>query len=156
MAAPLDPHHRVVASNRKALHEFHVLDTLDVGIGLVGTEVKSIRGGQISIREAYVRAKKGELWLVGAHIPEYAFGNKQNHEPTRDRKLLANAREIRKLEKRLVEKGLTLVPLEIYFRGSRVKVKIALCKGKKMHDKRDHKKKQDAQRQIDRALMRRR
>ncbi|MCP3919197.1 MAG: SsrA-binding protein SmpB [bacterium] len=156
MPAPPDPHHRVVASNRKALHEFHILDTLDVGIGLVGTEVKSIRGGQISIREAYVRAKKGELWLVGAHIPEYAFGNKQNHEPVRDRKLLARRREIDKWHKGAREQGITMIPLEVFFDRALVKVRIGLCKGKKLYDKRASTKEKQDKREMDRALKRRR
>lgn len=154
MAKPIDPHHRLIASNRKALHEFHVLDTLDVGIQLVGTEVKSIRGGQISIREAYVRIKKGELWLVGAHIPEYAFGNKLNHEPTRDRKLLARKREIEKWHKAAREQGITMVPLEVYFDRALIKVKVGLCKGKRLYDKRAAAKEQSDKREMDRALKR--
>jgi len=148
--------HRTIATNRKARHRFQILEELECGVALVGTEVKSLRAGRCSIGEGWARIKKGELWLVGVHIPEYSHGNRQNHEPERDRKLLVHRRELRKLDKRLREKGLTLVPLEIYFVGPRVKCRIGLVKGKKMHDKREDQKRRDASREIDRALSRRR
>ena len=156
MSAPPDPKHRPIAINRKARHAYHVLDQLEVGVVLKGTEVKSLRAGQISLAEAYVLVRKDELWLVGAHIPEYAFGNKQNHPPTRDRKLLANRREINKWHKAVREKGVTLIPLEVYFSGPRVKLSIGLCRGKRVHDKRRSAKEREDRRDMDRALRRRR
>ena len=147
---------RRLAQNRRARHEYHILEELECGIILTGTEVKSLRGGRCSIQEAWARIKKGELWLIGMHIPEYSHGTTWNHEPVHDRKLLAHAREIRKLEKRLREKGHTLVPLAIYFKGPLVKVGIALGKGKRHYDKRETQKAQDAKRDIDRAMSRRR
>jgi len=147
---------RPLAQNRRARHAYHVLEELECGLVLTGTEVKSLRSGRCSIQEAWARIKRGELWLVGMHIPEYSHGTAANHEPVHDRKLLAHGREIAKLDKRLREKGLTLVPLSVYFKGPLVKVKIALCKGKKHYDKRETQKKRDAQRDIDRAMSRRR
>ncbi len=148
---------RSIAQNRKARHRYEVLDELECGIVLVGSEVKSLRSGRgASIAEAFARIKHSELWLVGMHVPEYAQANRQNHEPVHDRKLLAHAREIDRWEKRMQEKGLTIVPLEIYFKGPRIKVRLGLCRGKKQFDKRETQKKRDAQRDIDRALTRRR
>ena len=146
-----DPARRSVATNKKARHRFEILDELEAGIVLVGTEVKSLREGQCSLQEAYVRIRGGELWLVGAHIPEYAFGNKQNHQPVRDRKLLAHAREIRKWEKQVREKGVTAVPLEVYFQGSLVKVKLGLARGKKLYDKRAAERERSDRREMERA-----
>ncbi len=147
---------RTIARNRKALFRFHVLEEEEAGIVLVGTEVKSLRAGQVSLQEAYVRFKAGELWLVGAHIPEYAFGNQQNHLPTRDRKLLVRRRDLRKWDKKVREKGITMVPLELYFRGSLVKVRVGLVKGKALHDKRAVARARSDQRDMDRAMSRRR
>lgn len=146
---------RSIARNRRAYHRFHVLDELEAGIVLVGTEVKSLRAGEVSLQEAYVRIKDGELWLVGAHVPEYTFGNRQNHEPTRDRKLLVHRRELAKWAKQVREKGVTMVPLEIYFRGSRVKVRVGLVRGKRLHDKRAADRERSDRREMDRALKRR-
>ena len=146
---------RSIARNRKARHDFHILSELECGIVLQGTEVKSLRGGQCSLQEAFVRIDDGELWLLRAHIPEYVFGNAMNHVPLRTRKLLAHGTEIRRWEKQLKEKGTTAVPLEVYFQGSKVKVLVGLVTGKKVHDKRaDLKEKQD-RREIDRAFARR-
>ncbi len=156
MSTPSDTHRRTIAANRKARHNYHVLETLEAGIVLAGTEVKSLRGGQLSIAEAYVRVRDDELWLVGAHIPEYPFGNRLNHVPLRDRKLLAHRREIRKLHKAARERGFTMVPLEVYFSGSRVKVLVGLCRGKRQHDKRQTTKAREDQRDMQRALRRRR
>ena len=147
---------RTIAQNRKARHEFLVLEELECGIALSGTEVKSLRAGQCSLAEAYVRVRRGELYLVGAHIPEYAQGNVHNHVPVHDRKLLAHRREIRRWEKQVREKGITIVPLEIYFSGSRVKVTAALVRGKKLHDKRQTQKERTDRRDMDRAMSRRR
>lgn len=147
---------RSIAQNRKARHTFLVLDELECGLALVGTEVKSLRDGQGSLAEAYARIVKGELWLVGMHIPEYAHGNVHNHKPTRDRKLLAHRREIAKWHKAVKEKGVTIVPLEVYFKGSRVKVRVGLCRGKKLYDKRRTEKDRTDRRTIERAMTRRR
>jgi SsrA-binding protein len=133
-----------------------VLEELECGIVLTGTEVKSLRAGHCSLAESYVRIKKGELYLVGAHIPVYAFGNVHNHVPVHDRKLLAHRREIKKWEKQVRERGTTIVPLEVYFSGSRAKVSIALVRGKKLHDKRQAGKERSDRRDIDRAMSRRR
>jgi SsrA-binding protein len=148
--------YRTIASNRKALYRFHVLAELEAGIALLGTEVKSLRAGQLSLQEAYVRVRAGELWMIGAHIPEYAFGNKQNHLPTRDRKLLVHRRELAKWHKQVREKGMTMVPLEVYFQGSLVKVRVGLVKGKRLHDKRADQREKDDKREMDRATKRRR
>jgi SsrA-binding protein len=148
--------YRSVARNKKARHAFEVLEELECGVSLVGTEVKSLRAGECSIQEAYARIQGGELWLVGATIPEYRHGNSMNHEPGRSRKLLAHRREIEKWSKRVRERGMTIVPLEVYFQGSRVKVKVGLCRGKKLHDKRDTQRERDDRRQMERALRRRR
>lgn len=149
-------HVRSIAKNRKARHEYLVLEELECGIALRGTEVKSLRGGQGSIAEAYGRIKDGELWLVSATIPEYSHGNVHNHETTRDRKLLAHAREIRRWEKQVREKGITIVPLEIALRGHLVKVTMALVRGKKLYDKRQTEKTRSAKREMDREIGRRR
>ncbi|HPF15089.1 MAG: SsrA-binding protein SmpB [Planctomycetes bacterium] len=146
---------RSVARNRRARHDFHIVSELECGIALLGTEVKSLRGGQCSLQEAFVRIDDGELWLMRAHIPEYVFGNAMNHEPLRQRKLLAHRSEIRKWEKLLKERGTTAVPLEVYFQGSKVKVLVALVTGKKQHDKRAAVKERQDKREIDRAFARR-
>ena len=147
---------RVVATNRRARFEFHVLEEVEAGIALTGTEVKSLRAGQCSIAEAYAMVRNGQMYLVGAHIQEYAQGNVHNHEPTRERKLLLHKREIERWHSRVKEKGVTIVPLSLYFKGSRAKLAIALCKGKKLYDKREDKRKKDDQRDMDRAMSRRR
>lgn len=148
--------HRSIAQNRKARHLYEVLDELECGIQLTGTEVKSLRAGRASIAEAYGFLKGGELWLIGATIPEYSHGNIHNHEPTRERKLLAHAKELAGWAKQVREKGITVVPLELYFKGHLVKVRMALVRGKKVADKREDQKQRDARREIDRALSRRR
>jgi len=147
---------RPVAQNRRARHEFHVLEELECGIVLTGTEVKSLRAGHCSLAEAYGRIKAGELWLVNANIPEYSHGNIHNHEPARGRKLLVSRRTIASWDRRVREKGTTLVPLSLYFRGHLVKVEMALVTGKKLHDKREDLKRKEAKRDVDRAVGRRR
>jgi SsrA-binding protein len=147
---------RVLAKNRKALHEFHVLERLECGIALQGTEVKSLRSGSCSIAEAFGMVRRGELYLLGATIPPYTHGNIHNHEPTRERKLLLSRRELRAWDKRVREKGVTIVPLALYFKGHLVKVEMALVKGKKLHDRREDVKERTARREIERALSRRR
>ena len=143
---------RSITRNRRATHEFLVLDELECGIVLKGTEVKTLRQGQCSLQEAYCIIKRDELWIVRMHIPEYTHGNLHNHEPTRDRKLLAKKREILKWAKAVREKGTTLVPLEVLWEGSLIKVRIGLARGKKLHDKRESEKERDWQRQRSRLL----
>ena len=155
MAAPKPSEHRTIARNKRALHEYEVLDRLEVGIVLQGTEVKSLRAGRVSLQEAYVMVKQGDLWLMQSHIPEYAQGNVWNHEPTRARKLLAKKREIERWEKSVKQKGTTAVPLEIYWLGSLVKLEIALVRGKKLHDKRQSEREKTDRREMDRELKKR-
>lgn len=147
---------RTIASNRKARFEYHVLEDFECGIALKGTEVKSLRAGLCSIAEAYGMIRNGELWLVGAHIQEYAQGNVHNHLPTRERKLLLHRREIDRWHAKVKERGVTIVPLAMYFKGARVKVSMALCKGKKLYDKRQDKRDKDDRRDMERAMARRR
>ena len=146
---------KLIASNRKARHDYHILETVEAGLVLTGTEVKSLRAGRASIKEAYARVAEGEIHLVGAHIPEYSHGNRTNHEPTRARKLLLHRREIDRLQGRVLEKGCTLVPLRLYWRAGRAKVEIALVRGKREHDRREDVAKREAQREMDRAVSRR-
>lgn len=150
------PSIRVLAQNRKARHEYEVLAELECGVELTGTEVKSLRQGGGSIAESYAMVRRGELWLVGAHIPEYKQGNVFNHAPDRDRRLLAHRREIAQWYKRVREKGVTMVPLSLYFKGPRVKLLLGLARGKKLHDKRATLKERDDRRDIERAFSRRR
>lgn len=145
---------KVISQNRKARHHYLVLDTLECGIVLTGSEVKSLRNGQVSLDEAYGRVEKEEVWLVGCDIPEYNFAHQQNHIPKRRRKLLLHRREIRKFAAQAYEKNLTLVPLKMYFQRGRAKVLMGICKGKKQFDKRESLKKKDMQRDIDRAMRR--
>ena len=142
---------KIVARNKKALHEFHVIEQYEAGIVLVGPEVKSIRNGQASLTEAFARVDRGEVWLHDMHITPYDPANRWNVDPVRPRKLLLNRREIRKLIGATKEKGLTLVPLDLHFSNGRAKVSLALARGKKLHDKRDDLKKREAQREIERA-----
>ena len=153
-AEPEGEARRSIATNRRARFEFHVLEELEVGIALTGTEVKSLRRGQASIAEAYAMVKNGQMYLLGAHIPEYAQGNVHNHEPTRERKLLLHKKEIQRWHARVKEKGVTIVPLSLYFKGSRAKLEIALCKGKKLYDKREDKRTKEDRREMDRAMSR--
>jgi SsrA-binding protein len=150
-----DKNERVIADNRKARHNYHVLDTLECGIVLVGSEVKSLRTGTLSLDEAYGRVDKGEVWLVGANIAEYSFSHALNHVPKRPRKLLLHRREVKKFADQAYEKGLTLVPLKMYFKAGRAKVLLGICKGKQKHDKRETLKSRDAKREIDRAMRKR-
>ena len=146
---------RLVCHNRKAAHEYLVLDTLECGVVLVGSEVKSLRAGFVSLDESYARLKEGEVWLLGCDIPEYAQANQFNHPPKRPRKLLMHRREIKRFAGRATEKGITLVPLKMYFKDGRAKVLLGLCRGKQRHDKRESMKKADARRDIQRAMRRR-
>jgi SsrA-binding protein len=146
---------RVIAVNRRARHEYDVLETLECGIALVGSEVKSLRTGKLSLEEAYGRVRDGEVWLIGCDIPEYAQANRFNHDPKRPRKLLMHRREVRKFANRAYEQGLTLVPLRLYFKEGRAKVLMGLCRGRKLHDKREAIKKADVNRELQRAMRRR-
>ena len=150
--AATDPNERSIAENRKARHKFNVLDTLECGIVLVGSEVKSLRNGRLSLDEAYGRVRNDEVWLVGSDIAEYNEASRMNHDPKRPRKLLLHRREIRKFANKAHEKGLTLVPLKMYFKNGRAKVLLGLCQGKKMHDKRATVKDRDWKRQQARIL----
>jgi len=147
---------RVISENRRARHQYHILDTLECGIVLVGSEVKTLREGRVSLEEAYARVKDGEVWLVGCDIPEYPQASRFNHPPRRPRKLLLHRREIKRFACRAFERGLTLVPLKLYFKSGRAKVLLGLCRGKQLHDKRESMKKAQAQREIQRAMRRRR
>ncbi|MGQ0636272.1 MAG: SsrA-binding protein SmpB [Planctomycetaceae bacterium] len=150
------PHDRTICTNRQARHKYEILDQLECGIALKGSEVKSLRAGKASLEEAYARIKDGELWLIGCDIATYPQASLMNHEPLRPRKLLLHARERRKFAEQAAHKGLTLIPLSMYFRGGLVKVGLAVGKGKKLHDKRERLKKKEAQREIGRALRRNR
>ncbi len=147
---------QVVCSNKRAYHDYEVHDTLECGIVLTGTEVKSLRERHASLEEAYAKIDRGEVWLIGSDIPEYSMGNRMNHKPKRARKLLLHRREIDKFAGKASQKGFTLVPLRLYFKGGRAKVELAICRGKAAHDKRQALKKADAQREIRRAMSERR
>ena len=142
---------KVVVSNRKARHEYHVLQTHEAGMVLQGTEVKSLRNGKANLQDAFARFDGGELWLHNLHISPYEQGNRFNHDPLRARKLLLQRRELRKLVGQVEQQGLTLVPLDIYFRRGIAKITLALVRGKKLHDKRDDLRKKDAEREMERA-----
>ena len=142
----------VVATNRKAFHEYHILETFEAGVQLRGSEVKSIREGKASLKQAYILIRKGEAWLRGTHIPAYSHTGFEGHEPVRDRKLLLHEKEIQRINSKLAEKGLTAVPTKLYFKGGLIKLEFGLAKGKKLYDKRDTKKKRDVERDIQRAL----
>lgn len=146
----------VLATNRAAAHEYHLLSRWEAGIVLTGTEVKSARTGKVNLKEGFARVRNGEVFLVGVHFSPYSHGGAENPEPVRDRKLLLHAAEIRKLEKETEAGGLTLVPTRLYLKNGRVKVEIALAKGKKMFDKREAKRKRDLDREADRARAERR
>ncbi|MDR0328110.1 MAG: SsrA-binding protein SmpB [Planctomycetaceae bacterium] len=146
---------RTVAENRKARYEYVVLDSLECGIVLVGSEVKSLRNGTVALAEAYAKVRNGEVWLVNCDIPEYVEANRFNHKPKRDRKLLMHRREIQRFAMRAYEKGLTLVPLKLYFKEGKAKVLIGLCKGKQEFDKRAAKKKAESDRGLRLSMMRR-
>lgn len=143
---------RVVTSNRRAFHEYFIDDTIEAGIALQGTEIKSIRDGKISISEAYARIQDGELWLIGATIQPYAHGSFANHDPDRPRKLLVHKSQIRQMRAELEQKGKTLIPLRVRLQEGRAKVDIGVAKGKQLRDKRQTEADRDAKREIQRAL----
>jgi SsrA-binding protein len=152
---PREKGRKVVASNRRARHEYAILDTLEAGISLTGTEVKSLRAGRASLVDAFAQERDGEIFLYAMHIPEYAQGTWTNHEPRRTRKLLLKRHEIERLIGKTRESGLTLIPLALYFSDGWAKVELGLAKGKKSYDKRQDLAKRDADREITRALGRR-
>ena len=141
-----------ITANRKALHDFFVLERFEAGIELTGTEVKSIRAGTVNLKDCYARVKDGELWVRGMHVSPYKQGSYFNADPDRDRRLLMHKREIVRLGSRVKQEGLALVPLSLYFRDSRVKVELGLCKGKKLYDKRSDAAEKSARREIDRKM----
>ncbi|ABB14089.1 MULTISPECIES: SsrA-binding protein SmpB [Carboxydothermus] len=143
---------KIIAENRKAYHDYHILEKYEAGIALKGTEVKSIRLGRVNLRDSFARIENGELWLYNMHISPYEQGNRFNHEPKRPRKLLMHKREIMRLFGKTREKGLTLVPLKLYFKGNYAKIELGLAKGKKIYDKREEMAKRDAAREIEKAL----
>ncbi len=143
---------KVVATNRKAFHEYFISDTFEAGVALVGSEIKSIRARQVSLQDGYVSFEKGEAWLVNVHIAPYDPASRQNHDPRRRRKLLLHRREIDRLAGKVQEKGFTVIPTRLYLKDGRAKVEIGLAKGKRLYDKRETIAKRDSQRQVDRAL----
>ncbi|EIE97773.1 SsrA-binding protein SmpB [Saccharomonospora glauca] len=143
---------KVITSNRRARHDYTIIDTYEAGVALVGTEVKSLRAGKASLADSFATVDDGEVFLRGLHIPEYSHGTWTNHEPRRTRKLLLHRREIEKLIGKTKESGLSLVPLSLYFKDGKVKVELALARGRKVHDKRQAIAKRDAQREMARAM----
>jgi len=148
-----DPNNKVAAENRKARFSYEVIDTIEAGLVLTGTEVKSLRQGQANIQESYASAEDGEIWLINSYVPEYLQGNRFNHEPRRRRKLLLNKREMAKLAQAVEREGMTMVPLKIYFNDKgRAKLLLAIARGKKLHDKRESEKQRDWNREKGRLL----
>lgn len=152
---PREQGRKVVASNRKARHDYAILDTFEAGMALTGTEVKSLRAGRASLTDAFAEETNGEIFLRGMHIPEYTQGTWTNHEPRRVRKLLLNRDEIRRMQGKLRDDGLTLIPLSVYFNNGYAKVELGLAKGKKTYDKRHDLAARDAQKEINRSMGRR-
>jgi len=140
------------AVNRQAPHYYHLLERFEAGIELTGTEVKSIRGGKVNLRDSYAAVKEGEVWLIDCHISPYTAASYLNHDPLRDRRLLLHREEINKLAGRTVEKGLTLIPIRLYAKGNRIKCEIALAKGKKVYDRREATRRRDIDRETQQAL----
>ncbi|MFT4036582.1 MAG: SsrA-binding protein SmpB [Thermomicrobiales bacterium] len=143
---------RVVTSNRRAFHDFHILEQIEAGIVLTGTEIKSIREGRATIGEAYARIENDELWLIGSNVTPYSHGNRANHQPDRPRKLLVHRRQIRELREAIEQKGLTLVPLRLHLKEGRAKLDIGVARGKKLFDKRASEADRQSRRDMDRAL----
>ena len=143
---------RVVASNRKARHEYFVIESIEAGIALTGTEIKSVREGKVTLGEAYARIENKEFWLIGANIAPYTHGNRQNHEPDRPRKLLVHRRQIAEIREAIEQKGMTTVPLRMYLKQGKAKVEIGIVKGKKLYDKRDASAERESKRDIERAI----
>lgn len=145
----------VIARNRRARHDYHLEDTVEGGLVLTGTEVKSLREGRASLTDGFAQIEDGEVWLHGVHIPEYTQGTWTNHEPRRPRKVLLHRKEIDRFASKVAERGLTIIPLELYFKDGRVKVELALARGKRSYDKRHDLAERDAAREVERAFRRR-
>ena len=143
---------KIVATNRKAFHDYHIVETIEAGIVLTGTEIKSVREGKVNLRDGYATVRKGEVWLINVHIAPYSHGNRDNHEPRRERKLLLHRREINRLIGKVNERGWTIVPLRMYLRRNKAKVELALVRGKRLHDKREAIARRDVDRDLRRAL----
>jgi SsrA-binding protein len=141
-----------VTTNRRAFHEYHILETIEAGLALTGTEIKSIRDGKAGISEAYARIENGELWLIGSHIAPYSHGNRSNHDPDRPRKLLVHRRELGNLRAAIEQKGLTLVPLRLHLKQGLAKVDIGVARGKKLYDKRASEADRQSRRDVERAM----
>ena len=154
MATKAESDEKLIASNRKAFHDYFVLQKVEAGIALTGTEVKSLREARVNLKDSYVDFDRGEAYLVGAHISPYSHGNRENHDPERKRKLLLHRREIDRLQGQVVEKGLTVVPLRLYFKGGKVKAEIAVVRGKKLFDKRETEKRRELDREAEAAIKR--
>jgi len=142
---------RAIATNRRARHEYEILETLEAGLVLRGTEVKSLRAGLVNFKDSYATVRNGEVWFLGCHISPYSHGTDANHDPERDRKLLLHDREIKRLAGKIAERGLTLVPLKLYFKKGRAKLEIGLGRGKKLHDKRSALREREVRREMDKA-----
>ena len=143
---------KIITKNRKARHDYEILETMEAGLSLTGTEVKSLRDGKVNLKDSYAQIKEGELWLVAVHISPYDFGNINNHDPERERKLLMHAKEIQRLIGKVQLQGLTLIPLKLYFKRGRVKVELGLARGKHNYDRRHDLAKRDAEREMKRAI----
>jgi len=146
---------KIISANRQAYHDYFVERTIEAGISLVGTEIKSIRDGKVNLRGSYAIARNGELWLENAHIAVYEHGNRYNHEPLRNRKLLLHRREIEQLQAKVATKGLTLIPLKLYLKGGKAKIELGLCRGKKLYDKREAIAERDVKREMERVIRKR-
>ncbi len=146
---------KIVSTNRAAYHNYHILETYEAGIQLQGTEVKSARDGSVNLKEGYVTIDKGELWLLSVHISPYSHGNRENHDPIRNRRLLMHKREIERLRSKIQEKGLTLVPTKFYFKNGFIKCEVAVARGKKLHDKREAETRKDQEREARVAMKQR-
>ena len=143
---------KTVSLNRKAHHDYRILESVEAGIALTGTEVKSIRAGRVNIRDGYARPERGELWLYNTHIARYEEANRYNHEPTRPRKLLLHRRQINDLSAKVMQKGFTVVPLKLYFKNGKAKVELGLAQGKRLYDKRQSIARRETEREMERTL----
>ncbi len=152
MAPSSNSAEKLIVENRRARHDYHLGDRFEAGLVLQGTEVKSLRGGKATLQQAYAEVRDGEGWLLGLHVPEYAEGNRANHEPDRPRKLLLHRKELERLASSVAEKGFTVVPTRLYFKAGKVKVELALAKGKELRDKRRDVAARDARRDVEREL----
>ena len=147
-----EPRDRAIATNRRARHEYSILETFEAGLALRGTEVKSLRAGLVNFKDSYATVRNGEVWWLGCHINPYSHGTDANHDPERDRKLLLHRKEISRLTGKVAERGLTLIPMRLYFKSGRAKLEIGLARGKKLHDKRSAIKEREVRREMDKAV----